>query len=96
MYLYMFSTFAYYNHNRYFHKVAPFGSFCHPLTFLSTFKYCYPPSNQILLYMGMKCWNIRLNARALKIFTILIHTTITMISLKQLRRKKHGEIQIWC
>lgn len=46
--------------------------------------------------MGMKCWNIRLNAQALKIFTTLIHTTIAMISLKQLRKKKHGEIQIWC
>jgi hypothetical protein len=38
--------------------------------------------------MGMKCWNLRLNARALKIFTILTHTIIAMISLKQLREKK--------
>ncbi len=81
------STFAYYRHNRNFHKVAPFGSFCHPPTFLSTFKHCYPPSNEILLNMHMKCWNLILNPWALKIFTILKHTTIAMISLKKLREK---------
>ncbi len=44
--------------------------------------------------MGTKCWN--LNAQALKVFTIVIHTTIAMITLKQSRKKKQGEIQIWC
>jgi hypothetical protein len=47
-----------------------------------------PESNEILLNMGTKCWNLRLNAQALKVFTILIHTTIEMITLKQSRKKK--------
>jgi hypothetical protein len=74
--------------------VTPFGSFYHPPTFFSTFKHCYPQSNENLLNMGTKCWN--LNAQALKVFTIVIHTTIAMITLKQSRKKKQGEIQIWC
>ncbi len=52
MYLYMFSTFTYSNHNRNFHKVTPFGSFYHPPTFLSNFKHCYPQSNDFFIKYG--------------------------------------------
>jgi len=43
--------------------------------------------------VGIKYWNLILNAQGLRIFIVIMHT-ITMIGWRQLMEKIQGEIQI--
>jgi hypothetical protein len=43
--------------------------------------------------MDIKCWNTRLNARDLRIFTAIVHT-ITVIGSKQSKKKGKDETEI--
>ncbi len=72
---------------RYIHEMIPFWAFFSSPTLLSISKHCYPPGNEILINMGIKCYNLTLHAQCLKIFITTIHTVPTLIGCKQCKVK---------
>jgi hypothetical protein len=74
--------------------VTPFGSFYHPPTFFSTFKHCYPQSNEILLNLGTM---LELKIKCTSFENIYNCNTYNNNNdyFKAIKKEKQGEIQIW-